>query len=78
MSKISELRKKQRKAGVAKRADIAKNLVKEFSTELEAMCDEEGMTIGDGLNIIAPDPEPNRPVDATQDILAYYDLPMVS
>ena len=36
------------------------------------------MSIHDGLNIISPDPEPGRPVDATRDVLEYYDMPMVS
>ena len=78
MSKLKELRKKQRKSGVAKRPDIAKNLVAEFNTELEGLCDEEGISVSEGLNIISPDPEPNRPVDATHDILEYYDLPLAN
>ena len=78
MSKLKVLREKQRKNGVMKRPDLAKNIVGEFSRELESMCDEEGINIGEGLNIISPDPEPNRVADATQDVLNYYDLPMES
>ena len=75
MSRLSELRRRQAEKGYAKRSDLAKNLVSEFNAELNNLCEEEGLSVADGLNLISPNPDPGRYQDATLDIMAYYNLP---